>query len=248
MLPGNETSGVIFRIIKKSKMEQNRRGLNRNQIKYILIVAMVIDHIAWGFVDRDTMSWQVMHFFGRLTGPGMSYFLVEGYHHTGNVNAYIRRLGIFAFLSWPAFAFFEKGKFLYPNLGMIYTLFLSLLLLKVYDTPFMNAVIKEYLMIALMGLSLLGDWAGFGPCYVLCFHVFRNDKRKMWAVYCLLSLLTFSYNGFKLQGAFQSGVYLVPLLLMTYNGESGSKHPFHKWFFYVFYPAHLLLLGYFRWK
>ena len=28
-----------------------RGYLNRNQIKYIVIIAMLIDHIAWGFVD-----------------------------------------------------------------------------------------------------------------------------------------------------------------------------------------------------
>ena len=229
-------------------MEQKKQGLTGNQIKYILIVAMVIDHIAWGFVSRDTMSWQVMHFFGRLTGPGMAFFLAEGYNHTRRLDAYIRRMGIFALLSWPAFAFFESGTFFYPRLGMIFTLFLSLLLLKVYDTVDMNVVRKEYLMILLTGLSLLGDWGGIGPGYVLCFHAFRNDKKKMWLVYCLLSLLSFSYNGFRLSGLFQLGVYLVPLLMLAYNGERGSRHPFHKWFFYIFYPAHLLLLGYFRWK
>lgn len=25
-----------------------RKGLNRNQIKYVAIIAMLIDHIAWG--------------------------------------------------------------------------------------------------------------------------------------------------------------------------------------------------------
>ena len=37
------------------------------------------------------------------------------------------------------------------------------------------------------------------------------------------------------------------IYLFGYNGESGSRHPFHKWFFYGFYPAHLLILGLLRW-
>lgn len=39
------------------------------------------------------------------------------------------------------------------------------------------------------------------------------------------------------------GVFLTPLLLLFFNGESGSKSSFNKWFFYIFYPAHLLLIG-----
>ncbi|MBO5237666.1 MAG: hypothetical protein J6B50_02665 [Lachnospiraceae bacterium] len=42
---------------------------------------------------------------------------------------------------------------------------------------------------------------------------------------------------------YQLGVFLVPFLLKGfYNGAGGSRKPVHKWFFYVFYPAHLLLL------
>jgi len=62
--------------------------LNRNQLKYIVIVAMLIDHIAWGFVYMDSVLGQVMHFIGRLTGPTMVYFIVEGYLHTRNVKKF----------------------------------------------------------------------------------------------------------------------------------------------------------------
>jgi uncharacterized membrane protein len=57
-------------------------SINRNQLKYIAIVAMLIDHIAWAFVPTYTVLGEVMHFIGRLTGPVMAYFLAEGYIHT----------------------------------------------------------------------------------------------------------------------------------------------------------------------
>ena len=42
---------------------------------------------------------------------------------------------------------------------------------------------------------------------------------------------------------FQIGVFVPALLLRyCYKREPGSRHPFRKWFFYVFYPAHLLVL------
>ena len=62
-----------------------RLSMNRNQIKYLVIFAMLIDHIAWAWVPTASPLGQVMHFFGRLTGPTMAYFVAEGYIHTHNV-------------------------------------------------------------------------------------------------------------------------------------------------------------------
>ena len=52
----------------------NTKGfLNRNQLKYLVIAAMLIDHIAWAFVPTASLLGQVMHIIGRLTGPTMAY-------------------------------------------------------------------------------------------------------------------------------------------------------------------------------
>ena len=55
--------------------------LNRNQIKYIAIIAMIIDHIAWAFVPITSVLGQVMHVIGRLTGPTMAFMIAEGHGH-----------------------------------------------------------------------------------------------------------------------------------------------------------------------
>lgn len=52
----------------------NCRRLNRNQIKYIAIIAMLADHIAWAVWAVSPFLWACMHFIGRLTGPTMAYF------------------------------------------------------------------------------------------------------------------------------------------------------------------------------
>ena len=88
----------------------NTKGfLNRNQLKYLVIAAMLIDHIAWAFVPTASLLGQVMHVIGRLTGPTMAYMLAEGYHYTRNVKKYAMRLGIFAVISWLPFSYFESG-------------------------------------------------------------------------------------------------------------------------------------------
>ena len=105
----------------------NTKGfLNRNQLKYLVIAAMLIDHIAWAFVPTASLLGQVMHIIGRLTGPTMAYMLAEGYRYTRSVKKYAMRLGIFAVISWLPFSYFESGG-IRPAFGVIYTLFLSLL-------------------------------------------------------------------------------------------------------------------------
>ena len=45
-------------------------GFNRNQIKYLVIIAMLIDHIAWAFVPMESLPGQIMHFIGDFTKEG----------------------------------------------------------------------------------------------------------------------------------------------------------------------------------
>ena len=55
---------------ERSTLLQNiGRGLTVNTLKYIAILAMVIDHIAYAFVSSVTALSIVLHFIGRTTGP-----------------------------------------------------------------------------------------------------------------------------------------------------------------------------------
>ena len=90
--------------------------------------------------------------------------------------------------------------------------------------------------------------------FVLGFYLFREQKTKQALAFGVLAVLRTAYSvaipmmagkdyGFAL---IQGGTLLVIPLLWFYNGKKGSSHPFHKWAFYVFYPAHLLLLAWIR--
>ena len=68
--------------------------MNRNQLKYLVIIAMLIDHIAWVFIPMASVLGQIMHFIGRLTAPTMVYFISEGYYYTHNIKKYALRLGV----------------------------------------------------------------------------------------------------------------------------------------------------------
>ena len=228
-----------------------KRGLNRNQLKYLVIAAMVIDHVAWAFVPTATVLGQVMHFIGRLTGPTMAFFLAEGYLHTRDVKKYAGRLALFALLSWPAFSLFEYARPFTAHFGVIYSLLLGLLAVWVWDRAKVHPAVRLLVIAGLCWLSKWGDWAYWDVLWPVALVSLKDRPRVKWWVFTALCaaacarimLLYIGYGRPWWYGIHNVGILLVPLLLrFGYNGESGSRRSVHKWFFYVFYPAHLLVL------
>lgn len=229
------------------------RRLNRNELKYLAMAAMLIDHIAWAFVPLNSMPGQLMHFVGRLTGPTMAFFLAEGYIHTHDRKKYGLRLGIFALISWPAFSFFETGRPFVTAFGVIYTLFLGFLAILLWDRGRMAKGWKLALTVLICVFSVPGDWGVFDVLWPLFLWQYREEPRNKWLSYGVVAAAAFVFSVVSTGtdpiwlSAYALGILCVPpLLRWGYSGLPGSKAPFHKWVFYAFYPAHLLILGILR--
>ncbi len=228
--------------------------MNRNQLKYLLIIAMLIDHIAWAFVPTASVLGQVMHFIGRLTGPTMSLLLGEGYYYTRNRKKYALRLGIFALISCIPFSLFESGKVFSGNFGMIYTLFIAFMTVWMWDKLKVPKAVKAILVMVACILSVFGDWPIFAVLWALFSYIYRERPVAKWvsfsivAAFELMFIIILPMMGVMgvqswLSELFQFGIILVPITyIIFYGGKVGSKAPVHKWFFYVFYPAHLFIL------
>ena len=210
---------------------------------------MLVDHIAWLFVPFYSLAGQAMHFVGRLTGPTMAVLLADGYRHTKDVNRYTVRLAVFALISWPCYCLMDYGR-LALEFSVIYTLLLALLSIRVYDSK-MNVVLKVILIGLFIWLSGWGDWAYFDIIFALSAHIWHDDEKTRWTVYILICMvdifmtagLIVSYGHPVYYASCELGTLLVaPMFMYLYNGERGSKKAFHKWFFYVFYPLHMLVL------
>ena len=214
--------------------------MNRNQLKYLACAAMLADHIGWAFVPTASATGQALHLFGRLTGPIMAFFLAEGYRHTRSLSRYGLRLGLFALISWPAFSCFETGRWFSGEFGVMYTLFLGLLAMALWDRAPVSAPVKGLGVAGLCLLSLPGDWPVFDVLWPLCLLILWDRPRARWAVFALIGAAAVAYTlpGHRpaWAGLFQLGILAAPpLLYFGYNGKPGSRHPFHKWFFYAFY-------------
>lgn len=237
-------------------MERQKRGLTANTIKWIAIAAMLIDHIAWGFVPFDSAAGQIMHVIGRITAPTMCFFLAEGYVHTHNFSRYAMRLGIFALISQIPFTLLETGKFQFIRTGyltevfsVIYTLFLSLLAIRACD-KIKNPIFRILAVCVLCVLSIPGDWMFFDILFSLAFWRYHGDFQKQRrAFFTLTVMMFFTFMLLSVSAGypvyreiFQAGVLLCIPILSFYNGQRGGGRN-SKWTFYIFYPAHLLVLG-----
>ena len=129
-------------------------------------------------------------------------------------------------------------------LNVMFTLLLGLLAIWLWDRGGLPQGLRLLAVLVLCILAIPGDWSFMNVLWPLCFFLFRQDEQKKWLSYLVLALLYIGYCFVQMgpQAAFNFGLLCAPLLLRCCSGEPGSRAPFHKWFFYLFYPCHLLLL------
>ena len=234
------------------------KGLSRDRLKIIAIIAMVIDHFAWGFVDFHTPLGQVLHIIGRLTLPIMCFFIAEGFRKTSDLKRYIHRMVGFSVVSALPFWYFFKEQYGYRQ-NVIFDLTLGLIMLTVLEHKEIKKPAKVVLAAVIFALSIvLGGWPITPILFILSFYYGQTFARKaMWFIISdvatIASLAVFIYlNGiYHFMPGIDSWVWQDKLyflgfilalpLLKTYNGIRG-RDVGGRFFFYVFYPAHFILL------
>lgn len=237
--------------------------LNSNQLKLIAIIAMTVDHIAWAMFDGypSALLPLLMHIIGRLTCPIMCYFIAEGYHYTRNINKYTFRLFAFAFVSHFAYIFasndfvdfksfipFYYGNFLNQT-SVMWSLAWGLVMLRIADSKRIKSIYKVLLVILICIITLPSDWSCIAALCIMAIGTNRGDFRKQmsWMIfYVALYSLVYFFAIDKAYGILQMGVVLSIPVIAMYNGKRGKNpkiNKFMKWFFYIFYPLHLFVIG-----
>jgi hypothetical protein len=230
--------------------------LDRTQLKYIAIIAMVIDHTAWGFVDFMSPLGQIMHIIGRLTLPIMCFFVAEGYRHTSDVKKYILRMLAFAILSIIPFYYFFHEEYDFRQ-NIIFDLMLALIALAVMENKKWSAPLRYALVAAVVCVSIaIGGWVIMPIVYVFIFYYGRDFKKQatnfiiatvvMVVSLSILIVLNQSMHFSHYNWTVQERLYLIGFILALiplsmYNGKPG-KPIFGRLFFYVFYPAPFFIL------
>lgn len=235
--------------------------LNRDVIKYFAIVFMLMDHVIQIFMERGTFQYNLLDSLSHFTFVTMSFFLVEGYRYTRSKKEYVKRIFLFAVISQLPYvlAFSGEKTLAFVPFNIFFTLGFCFLMIWALERV-KNPILK--ILIAIVSIIVCGfcDWSIYAPIFTLAFYLAGKNKRKLIAAY-LFNILFFGFtsiSGYLFSGNFTAactelfittcGIFLSGIcIIVFYNGkrmEMGRN--FHKWFFYFFYPAHLLVLGIIR--
>lgn len=181
---------------------------------------------------------------GRIAFPIFCFTLVEGFAHTRSRVKYALTMLIFAVITEVPFDLAIKGRFLdlgYQN--VMWTLLIGLLtiwLLETVNAQFEEMQAKRVLIVlANCGIIAVGsigaeflhtDYGFIGILAIATIYLIKksNVARTAWSCF-VLSVGTFT----------ELATFLCLIPISFYNGERGLKM---KYFFYIFYPAHLLIL------
>lgn len=232
------------------------KGLNSNQLKVIAILAMTLDHvISVVFPGYPTDWWIILcHIIGRLTAPIMWFFIAEGYHYTHDVKKYAGRLFLFAIISHFAYNFAFGIPFIpfqttvFNQTSVIWSLAWGLVVLVLMGSERFKQWQKVVLLILICLISFCSDWSCIAVMAIFSISSNRgNFKKQMTGMVFWVAFYALVYFLFidKVYGVLQLFVVLTIPLLRAYNGQRGTWKGM-KWFFYLYYPAHLIVCGIIR--
>lgn len=199
-------------------------------------------------------TYRVMRLVGRIAFPIFAFLVYEGFMHSSNLKRYLLRVGICALAAElpfnlivttaaPAFGWTDvTASLFYPQYqNTVFTLFLALLMLygmRYFEATELTskATMKQWLgqmacVLASCVLSVLlrTDYSYIGILFVAMLYFFRTNKKLQIIFGCIVFLSTNVASLFA----------FVPIAM--YNGHILRSKKF-KYFFYIFYPAHLLVL------
>lgn len=238
-----------------------------------IVERLIYDMPSWGPVtEENVLAWEtfytVLRGIGRMAFPIYCFLLVEGFYHTRNKAKYALRLFVFALISEVPFDMaFQESFFDISYNNVFFTLLIGLLTIWVYDEVRKRAEIRR----ASLGSASragcekpgtsYGSWVISGVLWSLLLaavpllgcglaYLLRTDYDAAGVLAIFIMYLFYERRqlGFGLMvlalGLLAGGLEFLAFFMLVpmkyYNGTRGRQM---KYFFYWFYPVHLLLLS-----
>lgn len=236
-------------------------------LKLLAMLTMLVDHI--GVIFFNYAQYRYLRLIGRLAFPLFCFGVAEGLAHTRDRKKYAIRLAIFALISEIPYDIGFKGTlFYFEDQNVMFVFLMAVLGIWIYEQPglisgwirkleknnatyayqYADEVVRMFVLAACAGLAYVmkADYGAMGVLLVYCMYFSRKCNRwvrtgiSAVAAFLLVGVAFGLSNGYLLYNT-QNGLCAAAGMLFVglYNGKRG---PNMKWLFYVFYPAHLLIL------
>lgn len=225
---GEAEQKLTEKLTEKCDVRQ-KFGLSSFGLKLIAILTMTIDHM--GFILFPQALW--MRGIGRLAFPVFCFTLTEGFRHTHDLKRYMQRMLVVGLLSEIPFNLAEAGQiWSISHQNVFFTLLVGLIMLY-YCEKMSGTVMKAEVVIVAMFVAefLHTDYGALGVLLIAIFWFTREHK---WYQAVLGGGWNFLFR-IPIQDA---GIFAI-LPIALYNGKKGRNTGY---FFYLYYPVHLLIL------
>ncbi len=235
---------------------RNHLLLSSNALKIIAAISMTVDHVGLLFFPQ----YEIFRIIGRIALPIFSFMIAEGCRHTRNKLRYFLTIFVIGLICQIAYGLYSDD--LYMNILITFSFSILLIyslqhfktaLFDVNATPtlkMLSAVVFVFSVAAVYCFNLLVavDYGFFGcmlPVFASAFHLPKNcdreelvkiDTNKVSVLLLSLGMLFLTLDS----GIGQAWCLLSLPFLFLYSGHRGKYRM--KYFFYVYYPVHLLLL------
>ncbi len=243
---------------------ERKFGLSSFILHILAMAFMLLDHIHWTLLP-DVM-WLTC--IGRLAFPIFAFMIAEGFFHTKSRKKYALRLLVFAVITELPFNLVAGGTLFYVyHQNVLWTFLISVGLMYVYEKikgekhAFVRGIayFLATLVFALAAAFLMTDYNAVGVASVALFYFTRTAEVKSSAkkaAFTAIQLLGMCFLNVTVTGTpdysvslfgtyigIQSFAVLALPFIWLYNGKQGYYNRAVKLGYYLFYPAHCLILG-----
>ncbi len=231
-------------------------GFSASTLKLLAIITMLIDHIGAvviekgiyynEYLSKESLNWwydvdTVLRCIGRIAFPIFAFFIVEGFFKTSNVKKYLLRLSIFALISEIPFDLALNGSILeFSKQNVYFTLAIGLgVIVLVQHIPSQYYIGRIAVVVVGMVLAhvLHTDYQEEGILIIVLMYVLYRIRLSKEGIGAILIATEMSTRWVCLSSVAYA------LVMFFYNGKKGFSM---KYFFYFFYPVHLLILAFIK--
>ena len=222
-------------------------------LKWFAVLIMLVDHIGACLLEVFVLNYygvsplagridnlyfwlsldSVLRGIGRAAFPIFCFLLVEGAVHTRSPRKYLLRLTSFALISEIPFDLaLHNQPFYWGTQNVFFTLLAGLLVIQAFQrSP--GQEWRGMLALAVLGAAaeLCGtDYGAIGVAVIAVMYLLRE---RFWAASVLSLILLVLLARIEICS-------IPAFLILALNTGKRGRQP--KYFFYVFYPVHLLIL------